>query len=173
VGRPLIDLAGFRTGMMTVLHVDPSYALVDSKSRHRWIVQCDCGNKKSISGQAIRTLGQKSCGCMRGVGGRFEKKHVGVPKPALQRWQNMMRRCYKPANEKDAKNYMLRGITVCAEWHDSAAWYRDMGDPPFIGASIDRIDNNGNYEKSNCRWATASQQNLNRRKFSRRKGNYH
>lgn len=165
MGRPLIDLTGQRYGIMTILRMDFSVPRGSGKSIN-WIVQCDCGKERSISSGVLRSLGQKSCGCMRGIGGRFEPKY-GIPKNAFQRWSNMMRRCYSPTSEKDKRNYMDRGICVSQEWHDPRKFYADMGDPPFEGATIDREDNSGNYSKENCRWATYSQQNKNRRPFKK------
>ena len=60
---------------------------------------------------------------------------------------------------------MARGIVVCKEWHDPKRFYADIGDEPFEGATLDRTNNDGNYEPSNCRWASWSEQNLNRRSF--------
>lgn len=68
---------------------------------------------------------------------------------------------------------MERGITVCEEWHDPVRFYKDIGDPPFEGASMDRINNDLGYSKENIRWATRSQQNKNRRPFLKQKGECH
>lgn len=163
MGRPVIDLTGQRYGMLSILCRDPDWIGGKGKSA-RWIVKCDCGKVRLMGSNIIRTLGQVSCGCMRGVGGRKEKI-FNAPKEIQQRWMNMMRRCYKPFNGKDRKNYMERGITVCKRWHDRDSFYEDVGDIPFKNATIDRVDNNGNYEPSNVRWATYSQQNKNRRPF--------
>lgn len=74
-------------------------------------------------------------------------------------WSNMIQRCTNPKNKRFA-NYGGRGITVCERWRDIRNFAADMGEPP-AGASIDRINNDGNYEPSNCRWATTKQQNRN------------
>lgn len=80
------------------------------------------------------------------------------------RWRNMMRRCYDPKNAGYV-NYGGRGITVCERWHAFKNYYADVGDAP-AGKSLDRIDNDGNYEPDNVRWADRSTQAKNRRKTS-------
>lgn len=87
------------------------------------------------------------------------KKH-----PLYTTWRKMKRRCYNQS-DKDYKNYGARGITVCERWRTSSRnFIDDMGMKPD-GKTLDRIDNDGNYEPSNCRWATQEQQSLNKRKY--------
>lgn len=91
-------------------------------------------------------------------------------KPAYKCWQAMLQRCYN-GNDKKYAEYGGRGITVCERWrHTYDTFAADMGPKPSPTHSIDRIDNDGNYEPGNCRWATKQQQTLNRRVFRNRSG---
>lgn len=86
---------------------------------------------------------------------------AGKRTPTYVSWNNMIQRATNPRHPA-WKNYGGRGITVCARWRDFANFLADMGERPE-GLSLDRIDNDGDYQPSNCRWATRAQQRLNQR----------
>ena len=121
---------------------------------------CNCGNSVTVLGTCLRRGDTRSCGC-------FKKEKSTTHGKSLTReytiWKAMNQRCYNPKNDRYA-HYGQRGIMVCRDWRNSfEAFFADMGPcPPHY--SIDRLDNDGNYEKENCRWSSASEQVLNQRR---------
>jgi hypothetical protein len=167
--HPKHHLAGQRFGRLEVLE------FAGGVRKRFWLCRCDCGEQRKVRTDQLTRGIAKSCGCLQrevatklGRDSSWNLTHGQAkvwPLRSLEytAWIAMKARCLNP-NYHHYKDYGGRGITICKRWVDSfEAFFADMGPKPSRRHSLDRKNNNGNYNKSNCRWATAKQQASNRR----------
>lgn len=163
------DLTGRKFGRLTVI----KRASPTGERNTKWHCICECGNSTISWAMGLRCGGTKSCGCLSAekASARIHKlisartTHNMTHSGTYKSWQMMKARCSCP-NYTQFKDYGGRGITVCDRWLKFENFLEDMGERP-AGRTLDRINNDGNYEPSNCRWATRAEQNGNKRKKRR------
>lgn len=154
------DLTGRTFGRLTVV----AYAGKRNGMR-QWLCRCECNCGKDKAYFAVNLLRgkSKSCGCLNAeVSGARRRTHGMTRTTTYVAWHAMWQRC-TDATRKDYSRYGGRGINVCSRWERFEAFLSDMGERPSPSHSIDRINNSGDYEPGNCRWATIIQQARNKR----------
>jgi len=162
----LIDLTGQQFGRLTVIK------RVKNNKHHqiRWLCQCDCGNYVVVVGNSLRQRLTKSCGCLS-IESTIKRNTVHGHNNCNYRsktytvWDAMIQRCNN-SNHPSYKNYGGRGIRVCEAWLKFENFLKDMGESSDK-MSIDRINNNGDYCKENCKWSTKKEQERNKRNNKR------
>lgn len=148
----LVDLTGMKFGELTVLSKKEGFDPVGAK----WNCLCDCGNHTTVNSLKLRTGHTKSCGCLRTKTKSTLTHGLSNKSRTYRSWKEMRQRCTNK-NSGKWKWYGGRGITFCDRWNSYELFLADMGERPD-GKTLDRIDSDGNYEPSNCRWASAKQQ---------------
>ncbi|WP_097026146.1 hypothetical protein [Clostridium peptidivorans] len=160
-----VNIIGKKYGYWTVIKRSKNI-----NGRSTWVCECKCGNRKIVKLHDLRNGRSKSCGCLRKeTTSKNFKTHNLTNHRLFSIWSCMKTRCYNP-NATNYERYGARGIRICDEWlNDFMNFYNwSMGNGYKDDLTIDRINNDGNYESSNCRWATIEQQANNKRSYKGR-----
>ena len=167
-----ISIIGNKYGDLTVIERVESHVQKSGQKKSVHQCLCECGNNIKVQTHRLTSGHTKTCGCKRVEFSRAAGKKYFThgdykndsPTDEWVCWRAIKNRCYNKSH-KDYKYWGGNGVTVCESWlNDYAQFLKDMGRKPSKKHSIDRINPFGNYEPSNCRWATSKEQALNKRK---------
>lgn len=152
-----LDITGHKFGGL----VAKSFSVMRGK-QSMWICVCECGSDCVVQLGNLRSGHTVSCGCQRAIVTKREKTQHGMSRtPTYRSWVAMLTRCTNFDNHKFV-DYGGRGIKVCDKWKRFDGFFEDMGIRP-VNTTLGRIENDGNYEKSNCEWQGSVQQASNKR----------
>jgi hypothetical protein len=158
----MYDLTGKRYNKLLVLKEGIKKS--DTSREKWWECLCDCGKTVSVRSYSLRIGDTKSCGCLLYKTSNRDKimVHGMYNTITYHSWEQMKQRCLNPKATR-YPSYGAVGITICSQWMEFASFLKDMGERPK-GTTLDRINPYGNYEPTNCRWATYKEQSNNQRR---------
>lgn len=158
------DMTGITINNLKVIKRVENY----KDGKVQWLVECRCGNEFEAIGKYLRNGSIKSCGCLKSKRmtehGKAKATHGDSKSRLFSIWSGMKKRCYYKKNI-GYKNYGGRGIQVCDEWKNNYSTFKlwAMNNGYDESLTLDRVDNDGNYEPNNCKWSTVTEQNRNKR----------